>query len=313
MLAVVCKTLGGIKALERYDKEGMIDKNVGLHCLGPSIGRQLDGRFLAISLENLRVYPGEFLADDSQKRLDLLKPRFPNGSCPPGFLGFAVNMIDLDLNHLTCHTTNGHGLRETLFYSLFSRLQVYRSRVEMEHAVPCISDGAISLDGGMIRCNGLFYLGSRKDVWVRFPITSVKPTVPVEILEIQEQLKLLQWKQERHAEDILREEALLKQVKELFDTKKEELQKFLNDAQQYISKHLISSPLPSSRPTATDASSLRRRLTPPSLPPLGAAAEARRPAERNLRRLDAASPPLPPNHHQPAVFLALLRDPLRRV
>lgn len=28
-------------------------------------------------------------------------------------------------------------------------------------ALPCISDGAVSLDGGIIRRNGLFYLGNR--------------------------------------------------------------------------------------------------------------------------------------------------------
>lgn len=70
-------------------------------------------------------------------------------------------MIDLDDDHLSCLTVNGHGLRETLFYNLFSYLQVYRSRAEMELAMPCISDGAISLDGGMIKTNGIFYLGAR--------------------------------------------------------------------------------------------------------------------------------------------------------
>ena len=46
MLAIVCKTYEGVKALEKYDREGMIDKNAGLHGLGPSIGRLLNGRFL---------------------------------------------------------------------------------------------------------------------------------------------------------------------------------------------------------------------------------------------------------------------------
>jgi hypothetical protein len=27
--------------------------------------------------------------------------------------------------------------------------------------LPCISDGGVSLDGGIIRSNGLFYLGNR--------------------------------------------------------------------------------------------------------------------------------------------------------
>ncbi|KAM0939565.1 hypothetical protein DsansV1_C20g0164781 [Dioscorea sansibarensis] len=238
MLGVVCKTFEGIKALEKYDKEGMIDKNFGLHGLGPSIGRLLEGRFLAISLANLRAYPGGFLAGDPQKRLDFPKPRLPDGKCPPGFLGFAVNMIDLDDDHLSCLTSNGHGLRETLFYSLFSCLQVYRSRAEMEFAMPCISEGAISLDGGMIKTNGLFYLGARKDDKLRFPTSFGKPTVPKEIHETQEKMKLLQWKKERLAEDILREKALLKKAKDSFHAKREEYEKFLNDAHRYISKVL---------------------------------------------------------------------------
>lgn len=72
----------------------------------------------------------------------MLKPRLPDGKYPLGFLGFAVNMIDLDHNYLIYHTVKGHGLREILFYSMF--------------AIPCISEGAISLDGVMIKANGLY-------------------------------------------------------------------------------------------------------------------------------------------------------------
>jgi len=55
MLAIVCKTYEGVKALEKYDNKGMIDKTAGLHGLGLSIGRLLDGRFRVICLENLRL------------------------------------------------------------------------------------------------------------------------------------------------------------------------------------------------------------------------------------------------------------------
>ena len=55
MLAIVCKTYEGVKALEKYDNEGMIDKTSGLHGLGLSIGRLLDSRFHVICLENLRL------------------------------------------------------------------------------------------------------------------------------------------------------------------------------------------------------------------------------------------------------------------
>lgn len=99
--------------------------------------------------------------DDPKRRLDLLKPRLPNGECPSGFLGFAVNMINIDMENLFYVTASGYGLRETLFYNLFSRLQVYRTRAEMLNALPLISDGAVSLDGGMIRSTGVFSLGTR--------------------------------------------------------------------------------------------------------------------------------------------------------
>lgn len=108
-----------------------------------------------------RPYVGQHIADDLQRRLDLLKPKLPNGECPPGFLGFAVNMIQIDPAYLLCVTSYGHGLRETLFYSLFSRLQVYKTRADMISALPCISDGAVSLDGGIIRTQGIFNLGNR--------------------------------------------------------------------------------------------------------------------------------------------------------
>ncbi|XP_065847364.1 uncharacterized protein [Euphorbia lathyris] len=44
---------------------------------------------------------------------------------------------------------------------LFSRLQVYKSREEMLLALPLISDGVISLDGGMITPNGFVSLRNR--------------------------------------------------------------------------------------------------------------------------------------------------------
>ena len=54
MLAFVCKTYEGVKALETYDNEGQINKDFGLHGLSASIGKELDGRFLVFCLENLR-------------------------------------------------------------------------------------------------------------------------------------------------------------------------------------------------------------------------------------------------------------------
>ena len=100
------------------------------------------------------------MLEDAQRKLDILIPRLPNGELPSGFLGFAVNMINLDSSNLFCVTPSGYGLRETLFYNLFSRLQVYKTRAKMIQALPCISEGALSLDGGMVRSCGVFSLGN---------------------------------------------------------------------------------------------------------------------------------------------------------
>lgn len=54
MLAVVCKTLDTVNAMESYDKEGLVKKNSGIHGLGASIGQTIDGRFRVICLECLR-------------------------------------------------------------------------------------------------------------------------------------------------------------------------------------------------------------------------------------------------------------------
>ncbi|MCD7454120.1 hypothetical protein HAX54_023538 [Datura stramonium] len=69
MLAIVCKTYDGIKALETYDKEGHINKTSVFYGLGASIGRPLDGHFLVICLEKLRPYAGNFIADDPPKNV----------------------------------------------------------------------------------------------------------------------------------------------------------------------------------------------------------------------------------------------------
>ncbi|RVW89017.1 Protein defective in meristem silencing 3 [Vitis vinifera] len=183
--------------------------------------------------ENLsRPYAGDFVADDPQRRLDLLKPRLPNGECPPGFLGFAVNMINVDSANILCLTSSGCGLRETLFYNLFSRLQVYRTRAEMLLALPCITDGALSLDGGMIKTAGVFSLGSREDVEVRFPKSSGS-NLPLEYFETEKELTEVNWKREKVEEDIQREQSLLNHINYTFRIKKQAFIKYLADSSPY--------------------------------------------------------------------------------
>lgn len=235
MLAIVCRTYEGVNALEMYDKEGCINKSCGLHGLGDSIGRPLDGRFLVICLESMRPYAGKYVVDDAQRKLDILNPRLPTGECPAGFLGFAVNMINIDSSNLFCATPSGYGLRETLFYNLFSRLQVYKTRAEMMQALPCISDGALSLDGGMVRSCGVFSLGNREGVNVRFPRPE-RSTGLDNHLEVERQLKDTQWKKEKLQGDIKREKNLLDMAKINFNKKKNDFLKYLASSSSYATQ-----------------------------------------------------------------------------
>ncbi|XP_031267302.1 protein DEFECTIVE IN MERISTEM SILENCING 3-like [Pistacia vera] len=74
---------------------------------------------------------GELDGSDPQRRLALLEPILPCGDTPPGFMGYAVNMVDLDEHHVYTRTSASDGLRETLFYRLFGKLQVYRIRQDV--------------------------------------------------------------------------------------------------------------------------------------------------------------------------------------
>lgn len=106
-----------------------------------------------------RAYKGELEGNDPQRKLALPYPTFPSGKVPMGFIGYAVNMVDLDVGHLHTRTAAGHGLRETLFYCLLREVQVYETIECMLEARHCIKHGAVSLDGGILRDNGIISLG----------------------------------------------------------------------------------------------------------------------------------------------------------
>ncbi|RXI08283.1 hypothetical protein DVH24_022427 [Malus domestica] len=178
MLAIVCKTYEGVKALEVYENEGCIKKSAGLHGLGSSIGRTLDSRFQVICLENLRPYAGASVPNDPQMRLDIIKP----------------------------------------------------------------SDGAISLDGGMIRSTGVFSLGNREDVDVRFPILSATSGLPENYFESERQINELKRKKDKLQEDMKSEQSLLDNAKFNFDRKKQDFLKFLADSSSYVTQHQLYAP-----------------------------------------------------------------------
>lgn len=106
-----------------------------------------------------RAYTGEVDESDPQRRLALPDPILCSGNTPSGFIGYAVNMINLDVHRLRFKTRSGNGLRETLFYRLFGELQVYGTRQHMIEARASIKHGAVSLDGGILRENGIISLG----------------------------------------------------------------------------------------------------------------------------------------------------------
>ncbi|KAI3961092.1 hypothetical protein MKW92_021150 [Papaver armeniacum] len=167
MLAVVCNSYANARRLENYKKSGEIDPAGGLHLLAAELGSTIDCGFLAICLEDLCPYSGESKSNDPQKKLDLIDPP---GETPSGFLGYAVNMVNIDIQHLHTKTSKGYDLRQTLFYNLFGEIQVYGTRKQMNQAHGYIKDGAISLDGGIIKGRGVVALGPRKEPDVRFPV-----------------------------------------------------------------------------------------------------------------------------------------------
>ncbi|KAK1397583.1 hypothetical protein POM88_007446 [Heracleum sosnowskyi] len=75
--------------------------------LASECGISLDGRYSVLCLEDTRPYDGDYNRGDPQRMLLLPNPTLPNGNSPPGFIGYAVNMIYLDANHLYTRTSGG--------------------------------------------------------------------------------------------------------------------------------------------------------------------------------------------------------------
>ncbi|CAI0397449.1 unnamed protein product [Linum tenue] len=173
MLAVVCTSFKeAAGSLEKYRENGEIDYEFGVHAQAAALGRSIIGRFQVISLEDLLPYKGNLEANCPQRKLALPPPELPNGKTPPGFLGYAVNMVEIDSDHLKTRTTEGYGLRETLFFHLFGKLEVYDTRESMHKARAHLfytKHGAVSLDGGILRASGVAYLGQR-DPEICFPV-----------------------------------------------------------------------------------------------------------------------------------------------
>ncbi|KAG0532832.1 hypothetical protein BDA96_04G141000 [Sorghum bicolor] len=173
MLSVVCKTQEAANYIEKYNTDGGVDVDFGIHREASALGVPIKRRFAIICLEDIEPYKGGVLLNSPQKELNLAWPS-PHASKPKGFRGFAVNMINLSDDNLDITTSRGHGLRETLFYSLFGDLQVYETRNDMLQAMPYLNGGAISLDGGVMKGKGKLLLGY-SDPKITFPVVSGLP------------------------------------------------------------------------------------------------------------------------------------------
>ncbi|KAJ9680038.1 hypothetical protein PVL29_021800 [Vitis rotundifolia] len=186
MLAVVCRSYEAASKLEKYEWDGKVDREHALYAVAKTFGKPINDRFLVICLENIRPYIGGFQDNDPQRKLNIPNPILPTGEMPPGFLGYAVNMVDLESHHLLTRTTAGHGLRETLFYCLFGELQVYQTREDMKKACFYARHGAVSLDGGIMKGNGIISFGCRElQIW--FPVATLESPKNVRILEVIEE------------------------------------------------------------------------------------------------------------------------------
>ncbi|KAH1202088.1 Structural maintenance of chromosomes flexible hinge domain-containing protein GMI1 [Glycine max] len=176
MLGLIYRSFDTASSLEKYNQKGEIDYERALHAEAAALGKAISNRFHVICFEDIRPYTG-WLHDDSQRRLALPNPRIANGETPEGFIGYAVNMVDLDINSLQIMTASDFGLRET----------VYNTRENMVAARTCIEDGAVSLDGGILSENGILSLGYGNPS-ICFPCENQK-VLPREIEKILPQME----------------------------------------------------------------------------------------------------------------------------
>ncbi|KAI8565060.1 hypothetical protein RHMOL_Rhmol03G0231500 [Rhododendron molle] len=163
MLAIVCKSYAAVDALENYEQNGNVDRAHDPHREAMKFAQSINGRYVVICLEDTRPYTGKLGSDrERNRKLALPDPTLPDGNLPSGYLGYAVNLINLESHHLQAWMNAGHSLRETLFYGLFGEIQVYETREHMKRAKPFIKHGAVSLDGGIMRGNGVLSFGHRE-------------------------------------------------------------------------------------------------------------------------------------------------------
>lgn len=232
MLALVCSSYASIEMLEQYDENGDVDHSHALHALAAKSGVAITGRYRVLSLKDIRPYTG-VVCDDLERKLELPDPTLPDGKIPPGFIGHAVNLINIDADYLDLRTESGYGLRETLFYRLFGELQVYETRACMFMAKNCIRSGAVSLDGGIME-DGILSLGDRQ-AQVHFPVFPETCLSPYNI-EIVSEIDIKKLELRRMRTEIENKADFLEKLKEKYAKKMKSHQKFLEDKGESLEK-----------------------------------------------------------------------------
>ncbi|KAF9624000.1 hypothetical protein IFM89_007698 [Coptis chinensis] len=227
MLAVVCESYETASTLERYGEHGNVNHN---SAIATEFGRLMNCQFLVICLEEISPYTGKVESIDPQRKLALPDPVLPTEKkIPPGFLGYAVNMIDLDDHYLYMRTTKGHGLRETLFYLLFGKLQVYETREYMKRACSSIEHGAVSLDGAIMKGNGILSLGAWEPE-IRFPgcAAEVQKRLYPQTVNILRKIVLGKLELETTCDEIEKERKAHSEELRNFHEKKDHYHNFMN-------------------------------------------------------------------------------------
>ncbi|KAJ4781793.1 gamma-irradiation and mitomycin c induced 1 [Rhynchospora pubera] len=147
MLSVISSTEGS-RSFVQYDSDGKANKSYGIHKVASTLGINIEKPFNVIALDKISPFVGELMNGDAQKKLAIPLPCSPHSQTDPaGFVGYAVNLLNLSMKKLD--------LRATLFYHLFGQLQVYQTRNDMEQALDYIKEGAVSFDGAIMRRKGI--------------------------------------------------------------------------------------------------------------------------------------------------------------
>ncbi|KAL0658761.1 hypothetical protein Bca4012_079346 [Brassica carinata] len=224
MLALVCKSSAYRASYAEY---------LRLQDEAARLGRSITNPPQVICLNAYTPWRSGLVENDPQRRLDMVNPSLRNGGPIQGFKGYAVNMIELAVRELDIGT-NGHGLRETLFYGLFGDLQVYETGKDLEAALPYIKDGvdAVSLDGVISNRDGFLFSGCCVPD-VHFPVT-----VPENHEKTLVKMEITRDKKRKREEELVEERGLLRKIEKKMKkaTKKYERFSAMADSQDRINK-----------------------------------------------------------------------------